>query len=343
MSKDVRSPKTKRASLIGLKLAVSAALLAWLWSRFDIPSALGGFLEMDIPLAGAAFAVLLLHGVLSAWRWRTIVTLQGGALSWPEALRLFFIAMFFNQTLSTTVGGDAARVWMLHGDGMRVSQAASGVVLERVAGLLALAPLILAGIGMLPGSIHPALYVLLVLAVGLPLALVPATGLAASPTKWLAAFGRFAEIGRQVLFSRVGLRVLVQSVAIHLGVGFAVYLLARAAGVVPALWVCLALTPPILLLATLPISFGGWGPREAALIWLFGFFGFAAESALAISVALGVLVMAAGLPGAVLWLKSGRTSRTRSKEPAKTASPPLPDAAPPEAAAPPVKGSRSRE
>ncbi len=334
---------SKRVLLIGLKLAVSVVLLVWLWSRFDIPAALRGVLAMDLRFAVAAFAILLLHGALSAWRWRTIVTLQGGALSWPEALRLFFIAMFFNQTLSTTVGGDAARVWLLHGDGMRVSQAASGVVLERVAGLLALAPLILAGVGMLPDPIHPALFVLLGLAVGLPLALVPTTGLAASGTKWLAAFGRFAEIGRHVLISRDGLPVLVQSVAIHLGVGFAVYLLAMAAGVVPALWVCLALTPPVLLLATLPISFGGWGPREAALIWLFGFFGIAAESALAISVALGVLVMAAGLPGALLWLKSGRTSRTRSTERAKTASPPPPDEAPPGAAAPPVKGSQSRE
>ena len=54
--------------------------------------------------------------------------------------------------------------------------------------------------------------------------------------------------------------------------------------------------------ATLPISFGGWGVREAALIGLLAPFGIAAESALGISVALGLLVMAAGLPGGVLWL-----------------------------------------
>jgi len=300
----------KRALLLGLKLAVSAALLVWLWSRFDIPAAVHGILEMDVTVAAAAFAVLLLHGVQSAWRWRTIVTLQGGALPWPDALRLFFIAMFFNQTLSTTIGGDAARIWMLHGGGSTLSAATSGVVLERIAGLLALAPLILVGVAMLPNPFHPALFGLLILSVGVPLALIPFANLARAQTGWFAALGRFAQTGRRVLFSRKGLAVLGQSILIHLGAGLAVYLLAEAAGTTPALWVCLALTPPVLLLATLPISFGGWGPRESALIWLFGFFGISSEAALTISVALGLLVMAAGLPGAILWLS--RTARTPS-------------------------------
>lgn len=300
----------KRALLLGLKLAVSAGLLAWLWSRFDIPAAFRGILEMDVAFAAAAFAILLLHGVLSAWRWRTIVTLQGDTLPWPDALRMFFIAMFFNQTLSTTIGGDTARVWMLQGSGIGVGTAASGVALERVAGLLALAPLILVGVGMLPNPFQPALFGLLVLSVGVPLALIPSAGLAQGQTGWLAALGRFAQTGRRVVFSRKGLTVLGQSILIHLSAGLAVYLLAVAASATAPLWACLALTPPVLLLATLPISFGGWGPREAVLIWLFGFFGISSEAALTISVALGLLVMAAGLPGPILWLS--RTAHTPS-------------------------------
>ena len=83
--------------------------------------------------------------------------------------------------------------------------------------------------------------------------------------------------------------------------GFATYLLAQSIGLAPDFGLLLALTPPVLLLTSLPISFGGWGPREAGLIWLFGLFGIAAAPALAVSVALGVLVMIAGLPGGALW------------------------------------------
>ena len=300
----------KRALLLGLKLAVSAVLLAWLWTRFDLAAALERIFTMDARFAAAAFAILLLHGVWSAWRWRTIVRALGGALSWTEALRLFFIAMFFNQTLSTSIAGDVARVWMLHREGATVGAATSGVVLERVATMLALIPLIALGISLLPGPIHPGLWALVLIALGCGLALPLAAPLSGSSTAGLAALGRFAAAGQRILLSARGLLVFGQSLLIHLGAGLATYLLARAAGLVPDIGLCLALTPPVLLLATLPISFGGWGPREAALIWLFGLFGIAAAPALAVSVALGLLVMAAGLPGGVLWLS--RTARTPS-------------------------------
>lgn len=291
----------RRLLLFGLKLLVSAGLIGWLWTRFDVPAAFAVLLEIDRMAAMAAFAILLLHGVLSAWRWRTIVSLQGGALAWRAALRLFFVSMFFNQTLSTTVGGDAARVWMLHAGGTSVGMAAGGVLLERVAGLLALAPLILIGAGLLPGPAHPGLWGVLGLAALVPLIVLPATRFVRSGSRWRAALGRFAETGRRVLFSAGGLAVLGQSLVIHLGAGLAVFLLAHGIGASPGPAVCLVLTPPVLLIATLPVSFGGWGPREAALVWLFGIFGIAAAPALAVSVGLGVLVMAAGLPGAALW------------------------------------------
>lgn len=292
----------KRALLLGLKLAVSAGLIAWLWSRFDFPAAFDTIVTMAWPLAAAAFAVLLFHGVLSAWRWRTIVLRQGGALPWSEALRLFFIAMFFNQTLSTTIGGDAARVWMLHRDGAAVGTATGGIVLERVAGFLALVPLILYAAITLPRTAEAGLIASGLIVLGIALPLLAASKFARAATPWIAAIGRFAVSGREILLSASGLLILAQSLIIHLGAGLATYLLAEAAGASPGLGVCLALTPPVLMLATLPISLGGWGPREAVLIWLFGLYGIAAEAALAVSVALGLLVMAAGLPGAALML-----------------------------------------
>jgi uncharacterized membrane protein YbhN (UPF0104 family) len=96
--------------------------------------------------------------------------------------------------------------------------------------------------------------------------------------------------------------ILALSLAIHMGGGLAVYGLAMASGITLDLLVCVTLVPPVLLLATLPVSFGGWGVREAALIGLLAPFGVAAGQALGLSIALGLLVMAAGLPGGVLWL-----------------------------------------
>jgi uncharacterized membrane protein YbhN (UPF0104 family) len=306
----------RRALLIGLKLSVSVVLLAWLWSRFDVGAAFAHAQSLSLVPILLAFAILLSHGVLSAWRWRTIVELQGGNLAWREALRLFFIAMFFNQTLSTTIGGDAARVWMLRTGGITIGSATTAIVLERTAGFLALAPLTLVGLLLLPGAGHSILQTLLAVTVALAVSILLGPRLCNAQWRWLRFVGEFTHTARRVLLSVDGLLVFSQSLVIHLGVGTVVFLLAHAARISPGLLVCLTLTPPILLLATLPVTFGGWGLREAALVWLFTLYGIPAEPALAVSVTLGVLVMAAGLPGGVLWVSRDRKARAPSTPPA---------------------------
>lgn len=282
----------------GLKIGVSAALIGWLLSRIDAGPVLASIGAMNGVLVAGVFALLLLHGVVGAWRWWAILRLQGNAPGFPSVLRLFFIGMFFNQTLSTTLGGDAARVVLMRGRG--TGAAVSSIVLERAAGVLALIALIPFALLAAPGAVPVA--ALAVLAAGLVALIALGPRLRGARWRWVAAAGRFLGDARAILLTPAGVPILALSLAIHLGGGLAVYGLARASGAALDLLVCLTLAPPVLLLATLPVSFGGWGVREAALIGLLAPFGIAADQALGISVALGLLVMAAGLPGGALWL-----------------------------------------
>ena len=52
--------------------------------------------------------------------------------------RSYFKAMFFNQGLPTSIGGDALRVLDVAGHGFRKRDALYGVMLDRIAGLAAL-------------------------------------------------------------------------------------------------------------------------------------------------------------------------------------------------------------
>ena len=54
---------------------------------------------------------------------------------WP-IMRIYFIGVFFNQTLPSTVGGDAFRVWLSSRLGVGLGKAVSGVLLDRLSGLL---------------------------------------------------------------------------------------------------------------------------------------------------------------------------------------------------------------
>jgi hypothetical protein len=56
----------------------------------------------------------------------------------------------------------------------------------------------------------------------------------------------------------------------------------------------------VLLSMTLPLSVGGWGPREGVAAWAFALAGLGAASGVAAATAYGVLAFGATLPGAVV-------------------------------------------
>ena len=55
-------------------------------------------------------------------------------------------------------------------------------------------------------------------------------------------------------------------------------------------------------MAMLPISFGGWGVREIAFVYLLGAAGVSAEAALSLSIAFGLLRVLVGAIGGLTWL-----------------------------------------
>jgi glycosyltransferase 2 family protein len=56
------------------------------------------------------------------------------------------------------------------------------------------------------------------------------------------------------------------------------------------------------LASMMPVSIGGWGLRETAMVYSLGLIGIAPEQALLLSVLIGLLNIVISLPGGVLWL-----------------------------------------
>ncbi|MCK7574746.1 MAG: flippase-like domain-containing protein [Chromatiales bacterium] len=75
---------------------------------------------------------------VSAYRWQLIMRNLHFGQSLSFYWRSYFKAMFFNQGLPTSIGGDALRVLDVAGQGFRKRDALYGVMLDRIAGLAAL-------------------------------------------------------------------------------------------------------------------------------------------------------------------------------------------------------------
>ena len=92
------------------------------------------------------------------------------------------------------------------------------------------------------------------------------------------------------------------SALVHLLSIAAIFLTAHAVQVPLTLAIVCAIGPVVVLAQVLPISVGGWGVREAAAVALLAMTGIDAASALLVSIAFGLLIFLATLPGVLFWL-----------------------------------------
>src|SRR5262249_8660901 len=89
---------------------VLVAVLAW---RIDWGQLAGAFARLHGGLWLLAVGGYLLAQLASAWRWHLLARVVGLAGPLLDYLRYYFVGMFFNLVLPTSVGGDVVRVWYL--------------------------------------------------------------------------------------------------------------------------------------------------------------------------------------------------------------------------------------
>src|SRR6201996_3019361 len=141
----------RRILLSTIKILVSAALLylalrkanfSDLAARIDLASA--GWLAL-------AIAVTFLQIFVGVLRWRIVGAECGAPLPLRQAMRYNVIGTFFNQTLPSSIGGDAVRLWLVARAGAGWRAATYSIFVDRSVGLIALAVIIVAS---LPWSSH---------------------------------------------------------------------------------------------------------------------------------------------------------------------------------------------
>lgn len=269
------------------RYAVSVALITAFivsidWSRFaaaqyhfSMGPAVVGLL-----LAGAAFP---LHG----WRWWLLLRAQGLDLSLHWAHWVTWISQFYNAFLLGGLGGDVARVFYVCRD--EPTQKTAGlatILLDRVMGLAVLMSLAAVALATKARALSevPGFQWLFVSVVGISLG-----GLAAAvfllrtdPGRWPSLVHRMvgergvATVTQLLEKTRGSGRehalALVGSYAIWLLDIASIWFFARAVGLhLPLMETCIASSLAYAITA-LPISVGGHGVREGALLGVLGLF-----------------------------------------------------------------------
>lgn len=299
---------SKPLLLLIAKILIMTLLFAYVFKNVDFREIKAHIDGINLTYLFLACLTLVFQFGINVYRWKITLDTLHCRIPWQTLLRYSWSALFFNQALpGGSLGGDASRVWLLHKRGHAIVTTTSSIIIGHIGMLMGLLMLSATGLITTVAVANPLPSALALLYWFVPLLLL---GLMVGV--WvLYAFGQ--HFPKPIPTLRHNVRLMLHhpqaltafallSVLTCLLLIVASLLLGRALGTTVPWITFLRLMPLVIVVSVLPISIGGWGPRETAMILLFSHAGMSNSAAFTVSSLLAICTIFISLPGALLYL-----------------------------------------
>jgi uncharacterized protein (TIRG00374 family) len=317
---------------------VTVVLLWALLRMLDLVALRNLFLDLPVWFYFLSLAVVLGGQVAYAWRWRLLLQASGVSVPFTVVIRQYFVGIFVNNFLPSTVGGDAAKVVFLGRDhGYR--RVAASVAIDRLLGVGLLALLASAALSLSPISsprlLAANLSSALIAALSLVLLVVTGVGTGGLAARVTRLGTRAVKLAEQLQRLRLDMAaplarpaILAQATVVVVGYAVAVsaiYLrfVSVQEGPGPPFLAMFAVVTATTVLSNIPISLNGLGLREQLHASLLAPLGVAPEIAVAISLLLYAHLLVASVIGGVFWFQRPAPAATQIPELATLHDPPI--------------------
>ncbi len=313
----------RRILLSALKILVSAALLYLALRKVDFHELASRFDVASFGWIGLAIAATLVQIFLGVLRWREISAECGAPLGLMQATRFNMIGQFFNQTLPSSIGGDAVRLWLVARGGAGWRAATYSIFVDRAVGLIALSVVIVASLPWSyrlisdPNGRSALLFVdFAALAGGVGFLVL---GRLQWPwlKRWWATHHLHAcsVIANNVIFSwQRGPKITALSLMVHVLTVVIAWCVVRSIAAPVLFSQAFQLVPPVMLITMMPISIAGWGVREATMGLAFGYAGLLANEGVNVSLLFGAVTFIVGALGGLVWIFSAEKAAKASEQ-----------------------------
>jgi uncharacterized membrane protein YbhN (UPF0104 family) len=286
-----------------LRIAVSVGLLTILALRTDWHRMGEAFRHLRVSLWFVALAIYLAAQLISGFRWQLLAAPLGFGGSLWRYSAFYFIGMFFNMMLPTSVGGDVVRAWYLdHRPGRRLNALLS-VLADRGSGLLVLLLIACVAVAACP-IVLPRWIVLGVWST----AAAALAGILFLPTlkRWTWRYNRVQRLSDSISIYRLHPWLLLGtgllSVFVQAANVLIVCVLGLAIGIdIPAFYYWI-FVPMVTLVTLLPVSLNGMGIREGSTVLFLAPLGVNSDAALCLSLLWFSVFTAASLLGGLVYL-----------------------------------------
>lgn len=308
--------------LSALKILISAALLYLALRKVNLAELASRINISSLGWIALAVAVNFLQLLAGALRWCQISAECGAPLTAPQAMRFNTIGTFFNQTLPSSIGGDAVRLWLVARGGAGWRAATYSIFVDRAIGLVALAIVIVAS---LPWSYdlirdpdgRSALLLVDFAALGAGLGFLLLGNLPWPFLKsWWLTHHLYAcsAVANRVIFNRQrGPKIAALSILVHVLTVMIAWCVVKSIAAPVMFGQTFQLIPPVMLITMLPVSIAGWGLREATMGLAFGYAGLATNEGVNVSLLFGAVSFIVGAIGGLVWIFSAEKAAKGAK------------------------------
>ena len=314
---------TRQYALMAIKLVVSVALLAFLFSRIDVARLWASARRASPPWLLVAMAVYLVNVVASTWRWHLLLDAQDVHVRRRSLFGSFLVALFFNNFLPSNIGGDVIRIGDTARPAGSKTLAATVVLVDRGLGLMGLVLVAAIGATIAESTRHVVIPIwpswlwagfLIGAAASAPAVLAPAgfgrllQPLTVFHPEWVgnriekvtAVLARFHD-RPAALAGCFGGAIFVQATIVVF-----YFIVAHALRLDMTFWDLAVIVPMSFVVQMLPVSVNGFGIREATFAFYFTRIGQPLEHALLVSLVPTALIMLFSLTGAAVYVSRRR-------------------------------------
>jgi glycosyltransferase 2 family protein len=296
-----------------IKILISAALLYLALRKVNLSDLASRINIASLGWIGMAIAATFLQIFVGVLRWREISAECGAPLAQAQAMRFNLIGTFFNQTLPSSIGGDAVRLWLVARGGAGWRAATYSIFVDRAVGMIALAIVIVASLPWSynligdPNGRSALLFIdFAALSGGVGFLIL---GKLQWPwlKRWWGTHHLHAcsVIANRVIFSRDrGPMVAALSILVHVLAVVIAWCVVQSIDAPVAFGQVFQLVPPVMLITMLPISIAGWGVREATMGLAFGYAGLLTNEGVNVSLLFGAVSFIVGAFGGLVWIFS---------------------------------------
>jgi len=311
------SSKLARVLITGLVFTVLAVSI-------DLRATLEVLLGAKIGWLLLATLTIIFIRIIMAVRWWLILSTYGFSVSMWEITKLIFVTSSLGSVLPVGVGQDLLRGYHVVKNEGRLAEVSATILIDRVMGMvsMALVTVVASVLGAKSLERTPVLLVAVVAAVGILVGFGVVSLVSGKIRNWCGSESTGSPskiatsakaLARSVLGRRVSPKLLstllLLSSLVQLARCAAFILVFRGLGAFASTFYYFVTIPVVFMLLQLPISLGGLGVREGALVVFFGDVGFTPEVSVAGGLVFHGLQLIAFLPGLLLFLFS-RDNRT---------------------------------